>query len=537
MPKTFPDEPGRSWWRDGVLYQIYPRSYMDANGDGVGDLRGVIDRLDYLQWLGVDGIWLDPITVSPNADWGYDVSDYVDVDPELGTLADADELLAEAGARGIRVLLDLVPNHTSDQHPWFLDAKSSRTSKHRDWYVWADPRPDGSPPNNWVNSFDPRDPAWTLDETSGQYYLHNFLQAQPDLNWWNEEVRAAFDDIYRFWYDRGVAGFRLDVAHAVVKDRDLRDNPPSTEDDHPYTQMRGQRQTFNTMRPEVHEVLRRWRALADSYEPQRILVGETYVFEPNMLASFYGRGDEVNLAFNLMFLHANFGAVEIREIVEAAEALIPAGSQPTWAAGSHDNRRVATRWGDNDPMRTRAAMLTLLTLRGTPFIYYGDELGMPQSDVPVERVLDPVGIIHGPRIGRDGERTPMQWTAEPGAGFTGAAVEPWLPFGDPSACNVAQQQHDPDSMLSLTRDLIGLRNAIPELRSGAYATHPASSDALWAWSRGDRALVAINFSDAAQSVPDVNGAIRISSIRARDGEAVSDALHLEPWESAIVWRD
>jgi alpha-glucosidase len=536
MPQMPVDEPGRTWWRDGVLSQIYPRSYMDSNGDGIGDLRGIVERLDHLEWLGVDGIWLDPISVSPNKDWGYDVSDYCDVDPALGTLEDADELIAEAAARGIRVVLDMVPNHTSDQHPWFVDARSSRTSKHRDWYVWADPKPDGSPPNNWVNSFDPRDPAWTFDDATGQYYLNNFLPSQPDLNWWNDDVRDAFDDIFRFWYDRGVAGFRLDVAHAIVKDRELRDNPPSTKDDHPYTQLRGQRQEYNTMRPEVHEVLRRWRALADSYSPPRILVGETYVLEPEVLAAFYGAGDEVNLAFNLMFLHAKFTAPDIRTTVEIAEGLLPRGSQPTWAAGSHDNRRFATRWCGDDPKKTRAAIVMLLTLRGTPFLYYGDELGMPETEIPVERVLDPVGKVHGARIGRDGERTPMQWTAEPGAGFTRAGIEPWLPFGDPATCNVAAQRDDPASTLTLTRDVIAARKEIVDLRRGGYRTLPATADSLWVWARGEGTVVACNFGDERATVTDVRGTIRLSTIRERDGEAVSGSFALEPWEAAIVVR-
>jgi alpha-glucosidase len=536
MPEMPDDEPGRTWWRDGVLYQIYPRSYMDANGDGVGDLRGVTERLEYLEWLGVDGIWLDPISVSPNKDWGYDVSDYCDVDPALGTLADADELIAEAGARGIRVILDLVPNHTSDQHPWFVDARRSRTAAHRDWYVWADPKPDGSPPNNWVNSFDPRDPAWTFDDATGQYYLNNFLPSQPDLNWWNDDVRNAFDDIFRFWYDRGVAGFRLDVAHAIVKDRELRDNPASTKHDHPYTRMRGQRQEFNTMRPEVHEVLRRWRLLADSYVPGRVLVGETYVLEPAMLAAFYGADDEVNLAFNLMFLHAKFTAAEIRATVEIAEQFLPPDSQPTWAAGSHDNRRFATRWCGNDPAKTRAALAMLLTLRGTPFLYYGDEIGMPETDIPVDRVLDPVGKVHGPRVGRDGERTPMQWTADPGAGFTRGGVEPWLPVGDPATCNVAAQRADPMSTLTLTRDLIAARNEIPDLRRGSYRALPSSSDSLWAWSRGERVVVACNLGDERAVVPDVSGTVRLSTIRERDGEVLSGSVPLEPWEAVILVR-
>jgi alpha-glucosidase len=530
------DRPGRTWWRDGVCYQIYPRSFMDSNGDGVGDLRGIIDRLDHLQWLGVEGIWLDPITVSPNEDWGYDVSDYTDVDPALGTLADADELIEEAARRGIRVILDLVPNHTSDRHPWFVDARSARDARHRDWYVWADPKPDGGPPNNWVNTFDPGRSAWTYDERTGQYYLHNFLPSQPDLNWWNEEVRDAFDEIIRFWYDRGVAGFRLDVAHQIIKDRELRDNPPATEDDHWYVQLRGQRQTFNATRPEVHDVLRRWRRLCEQYDPPRILVGETYVFDPELLARFYGEGDELNLAFNLMFLHARFDADELRRCVETAERLIPAGCQPTWTAGNHDNRRFPTRWCEGDPALARAAMVLLMGLRGTPFLYYGDEIGMPDTEVPPERVLDPVGRFHGPRLARDPERTPMHWSAEEGAGFTRPGVEPWLPFGDFRSCNVADQRHDPDSMLSLTRDLIGLRDAIPDLRRGAYRTHPASSGSLWVWERGERMLVAVNLGAEPVTLAPIDGTIRISTIRARDEEEVDGRLHLEPKEALLAMR-
>ena len=426
------DEPDRTWWHDGVLYQIYPRSYMDANGDGVGDLRGIIERLDYLQWLGVDGIWLDPISVSPNTDWGYDVADYCDVDPALGTLADADELIAEAGRRGIRIVLDMVPNHTSDQHPWFVDARSSRDSEHRDWYVWADARPDGSPPEQLGQHLRPAcGRRGRFDDGTGQFYLHNFLPSQPDLNWWNEDVRAAFDAIYRFWYDRGVAGFRLDVAHTVIKDRELRDNPPSTADDHPYVRMRGQRQDvqLDAARKCTRCCAVGARSRTPTIHPASSSAKRT-CSSPRCSRRSTAQGDEVNLAFNLMFLHAKFDATEIRGIVDSAERLIPAGSQPTWAAGSHDNRRFATRWCGDDPRKTRAAMLMMLTLRGTPFLYYGDELGMPETEIPVERVLDPVGKIHGPRIGRDGERTPMQWTDAPGAGFTARGVEPWLPFGD-----------------------------------------------------------------------------------------------------------
>jgi len=278
---VFPNPHGlKSWWREGVLYQLYPRSFADSNGDGVGDLPGVVDRLEHLEWLGIDGIWLNPTMPSPNADWGYDVADYFGVHPELGTLADLDRLVAEAAARGIRILLDLVPNHTSDRHPWFLEARSSRESPRRDWYVWADPKADGSPPNDWTSVFD--GPAWTLDAGTGQYYLHQFLAEQPDLNWWNDRVREAFDEILRFWFARGIAGFRIDVAHSIVKDPELRD--PGIQ-------------------PGVHDVHRRWRALADSEEPQRILLGETHIRELEQMIAFYGTGeDELNLAFNLPFV-------------------------------------------------------------------------------------------------------------------------------------------------------------------------------------------------------------------------------------------
>jgi alpha-glucosidase len=284
----------RDWWRDAVLYQVYVRSFADGNGDGIGDLRGLTGRLDHLAWLGVDAIWLSPIHPSPNADWGYDVTDYDGVHSELGTLDDLDTLIAEGHRRHIRVLLDLVPNHTSDRHPWFVDARSSRTAAHRDWYVWEDSRADGSPPNNWVSSFG--GPAWTYDHSTGQCYLHHFLASQPDLNWWNAGVGAEFDGILKRWFDRGIAGVRIDVCHMIVKDRELRDNPPATEDDPPFLRLLGQRQVYDSGQPELHEVLRRWRAIAEAYDPPRLLLGETYVFDLADLASFYGSGNELALA-------------------------------------------------------------------------------------------------------------------------------------------------------------------------------------------------------------------------------------------------
>jgi alpha-glucosidase len=534
MPDMPPDRPGRTWWRDGVLYQIYPRSFVDTNADGIGDLRGITQRLDYLQWLGVEGIWLDPITVSPNADWGYDVADYCAVDPPLGTLADADELIAEAARRNIRVILDLVPNHTSDQHPWFLDSRSSRDSRHRDWYVWRDPTPDGSPPNNWVNAFNPSQPAWSFDEHTGQYFMNHFLPSQPDLNWWNPEVRDEFDRILRFWFDRGVAGFRIDVVHMMVKDRELRDNPPAQPDDHWFVRLRGQRQLYNACQPETHAVLRRWRAICEHYDPPRVLIGETHVHEYDLLASFYGRGDELNLAFNFLLIHAPFQAPLLREIVAGTEAALPSYGWPVYTLGNHDNTRFPTRWAGGDEKKARCALVLLMGLRGTPFLYYGDEIGMPDTPIPRERILDPVGIIFNGHYGRDPERTPMQWSDQPGLGFAPAGVEPWLPYGDGAACNVDAQRDDPNSFLSLTRDLIALRDEFPQLRTGGYGTIPASTGDAWAWRRDADVVVACNLGDAPATVDGVTGTIRIANDRARDGEPVAGTLALGPWEAVIV---
>jgi alpha-glucosidase len=452
------------WWQRAVLYQIYVRSFADSNGDGVGDLRGILERLDYLEWLGVDALWLSPVTVSPDKDWGYDVADYMDVQPVFGGLEAFDELVAEAGRRGIRIVLDLVPNHTSDQHPWFTEARASRDSARRDWYIWRDPQPDGSPPNNWRSSFGGGS-AWTLDSATGQMYLHSFLPEQVDLNWWNDEVREAMDEVMRFWLDRGVAGFRLDVAHAIVKDSELRDRPPDTET-HVMVDL-----------DETFAVLRRWRKLVESYEPERILIGETWVMDLARLAGFYGSGaDQLHLAFNFPFVFAPLEAEPLRGVVERSEELLPAGAWPAWTLSNHDIVRFPTRMCEGEERKARAALLALLTLRGTPVLYYGDELGLPQVEVPPERERD--------MDGRDGARTPLPWN--------GPWNDPWLPIGDNVAPVVAQRE-DPSSFLSFSRELIARRRSSPDLLEGAYETLPAPHG-VWAFRRGEGTVVAINLS-------------------------------------------
>jgi alpha-glucosidase len=520
------------WWQTGVLYQIYPRSFADSNGDGIGDLRGIIEHLDHLQWLGIDGVWLSSITASPNADWGYDVSDYCSVHPDFGTMADFENLVLEGRRRGIRVLLDLVPNHTSEQHPWFAASSSSRVSPMRDWYVWADPKPGGERPNNWVSSFG--GPAWTLDPATGQYYMHNHLAEQPDLNWWKDEVRAAFDDIYRFWFDRGVAGFRIDVCNGIVKDAKLRDNPPATEDDDFEAQLFGQRPVYNCNRPEVHEIIRGWRRLADSYEEPRTLIGETPV-KIDRLAAFYGDGtDQLHLAFNFPFLTAPFEASALRQVVEDTEAALPLGSWPAWTGSNHDMSRLGSRWAEGEERKIRVALLMLLCLRGTPVLYQGDEIGL--GDVPVDRehLRDPLGVRYWPAYkGRDAMRTPMQWSDGPNGGFTMAGVRPWLPLGELEGCNVEAQRRDPDSILALTRDLIYLRRGLSDLQRGRYETVSAK-DGLWAWRRGDRTTVVVNLSDQGARLDGLDGRIRICTDRSRDGEPFGDSLEVGPWEGTVA---
>ncbi len=471
-----------SWWRDGVFYQIYPRSFQDSNGDGVGDLPGITARLDHLNGrddsLGIDAIWLSPFYRSPMKDFGYDVSDYRDVDPAFGTLADFDRLLAEAHRRGIRVIVDLVPNHTSDEHPWFVESRSSTDNPRRDWYVWRAGR-NGAPPNNWRSWFEGVGPAWTRDERTGEWYLHHFLPGQPDLNWWNEGVRAAMDGVMRFWLDRGVDGFRVDVAHGLVKDPRLRGNPR--------VRVFGRPAPRDRDLDEVHEVHRRWRRVIDEY-PDRMAVGEVHVRDLRRLVRYYGRDDELQMPFNFHLLRQPWSAAGFRGVVDEWERLLPAHAWPNATLSNHDVVRHATRYGVE---RARVAAMLLLTLRGTPFLYYGEEIGMTNVPIPADRVVDVVG--------RDGERTPMQWDASPNAGFTSA--DPWLPVAaDLGRVSVAAQRGDPTSLLSLYRRLVRVRRGSDALRRGAYRVLP-SGPGVYAYERTaerERLVVVLNFTDRAQ---------------------------------------
>lgn len=521
------------WWQTGVIYQIYPRSFADSNGDGIGDLRGIIEHLGYLEWLGVGAIWVNPITASPNEDWGYDVSDYLSVHPELGTMADADELIAKAAQAGIRTIFDIVPNHTSDRHPWFEDALTNRAARFRDYYVWADPLEDGSPPNNWLSVFD--GPAWEYHEPTRQFYLHNFTDAQPDLDWWNERVRDEFDDILRFWFDKGVAGFRIDVAHSVVKDRELRDNHMTTEADHPHQRKLIQQQTYSMNRPEVHDIWRRWRKLCDTYDPERILIGETFVYDLRKWAEFYGDGtDELHLCFNFPFTLGEFDPEEMKKVVRVSEQLIPPAAWPAWMASNHDVMRAMTRWCEDDLDRSRLLLLLLMTLRGTPFIYYGEEIGMPDVAIQRDRLRDPIGIKRWPNDkGRDACRSPMQWSGEPGAGFSEPGVEPWLPYGDFESVNVETQRREVDTHLGFTRHLIRSRKEVPGLVLDSYE-ELESPQGSWVFRRGEQTVVALNFSDDVLTVEGVEGVVRLTTAPARIDEFAPGRIDLQPLQGVVV---
>jgi len=490
------------WWQGAVFYQIYPRSFADSDGDGIGDLAGIRAHLADLAWLGVDALWLSPFYPSPMVDFGYDISDYCDVDPLFGTLEDFDGLIADAHAVGLKVIVDWVPNHTSDRHPWFVDAASGRDSRHRSWYVWRDADPGGAPPNNWVAAFDLTAPAWTLDERSGQWYLHLFETAQPDLNWDEDEVVSAMHQVLRFWLERGVDGFRADVIHCIGKDPELPDDPPDVAGI-PHS-------ALNDV-PVTHHRLRDIRRIVDGYPGDRVVVGEVYLLSTAAVATYYGDGDELQLAFNFPPLYARWQDQAWAECIEATvEAFDPRGAWPTWVLSNHDNPRHRTRYdraaaflgeapestaGRSEP-RARAAAVLLMTLRGTSFLYQGEELGLLDAVIPPDRAVDPGG--------RDGCRAPIPWNGTADHGWTTPSGRgPWLPFPPESDIrNYAAQRADPSSVLHLYRRLIALRGREQALGRGRFELVETPGGVLgFVRTLGDeRWAVLVNFTDRVVSV-------------------------------------
>jgi alpha-glucosidase len=526
----------KDWWRYGVFYQVYPRSFQDSDGDGVGDVRGVIQRLPHLKMLGVDAVWLSPIFPSPMLDFGYDISDYTGIDPLFGAMRDFDALLETAHENNLKIILDLVPNHTSDRHPWFAESRSSCENPRRDWYIWRDGTPDGGPPNNWLSEFGGS--AWRYDEASGQYYYHAFLAQQPDLNWRNLKVREAIYDVMRFWLRRGVDGFRVDVIWHLIKDAEFRDNPPNPH----FVEGRPPNERILTRysadQPEVHDVIAEMRRVIDEFD-HRVLIGEIYL-PLHRLVAYYGNDlAGAQMPFNFTLLSTLWSARSIEKIIDDYEYVLPPGAWPNWVLGNHDRPRIASRVGRE---QARVAAMLLLTLRGTPTLYYGDEIGMHQVAIAPDQVRDPFEKnVPGLGVGRDGCRTPMQWDATVGAGFTTA--KPWLPLADDYITeNVANLDSDASSILSLYKALIALRRKLPQLETGAYQPVAAQGDILLYRRDGEggAVFVALNFGanpvSVASSSIGFEGEILLSTFLDRQGEQVQGTLDLRGNEGIALVR-
>jgi alpha-glucosidase len=523
------------WWQSGVIYQIYPRSFRDSDGDGVGDINGITARLDHCASLGVDALWLSPIFPSPMADFGYDISSYTGIAPIFGTLAEFDALLAAVKCRGMRLILDYVPNHTSDRHPWFQESRASRGSPKRDWYLWHDPAPDGGPPNNWLSNFGGS--AWQWDAQTAQYYYHAFLKEQPDLNWRNPAVVEAMHEVLRFWLRRGVDGFRVDVLWLLIKDDRWRDNPPNPQYTPAMQPFHSQLPLYTSDRPEVLDIVRGMRRIIDEFD-DRVLIGEIYLPLRRLMAYYGAQLDGVQLPFNFLLLQNAWNARDLSALIDRYEGALPRGGWPNWVLGNHDTSRIASRIG---PAQARVAAMLLLTLRGTPTMYYGDELGMANVPIPSSRVQDPFERnVPGKGLGRDPCRTPMQWDASAHAGFS--ASDPWLPLADDyREVNVAVEDGDPTSILSLYRRLLALRRAHPALCVGDYLPVAAGGDLL-AYVRhtaGERVLVALNLGAKAcalpADMPEGTWRFLLSTDLDRPGDGVMAAeLVLRPNEGVIA---
>lgn len=526
------------WWQQEVIYQIYPRSFQDSNADGIGDLNGIRMRLDYLAGLGIKAIWLSPIFPSPMADFGYDISDYKDIHPLFGTLADFDKLVHEIHARGMKLIVDLVPNHTSDRHPWFIESCSSRSNPRRDWYLWHNAQPDGSVPNNWLAAFGGS--AWTWHEQTQQYYYHAFLKEQPDLNWRNPQVQEAMFDVMRFWLDHGVDGFRIDVLWHLIKDASLRDNPPNP-DYQPHMATYDQLlPVYSTDQHEVHDIVGRMRKLLDQYD-NRMMIGEIYL-PIHKLVTYYGTANNgAHLPFNFQLISLPWSSKNISAAVQEYEAALPKDTWPNWVLGNHDQPRIASRVGYD---QARIAAMMLLTLRGTPTLYYGDELGMRDVPIPPHLIRDPQGLnMPDKNLSRDPARTPMMWNDHARAGFT-TASETWLPIDrNWRTINAAAQHKDPFSMLALYQKLIRLRQQEPALRLGSYA--PVHTDhQLFSYIRhhnGSPAfMVVLNLTHRTASFrPTINfqGTVEISTAHELEGQHVQNRIELAGDEGVIIKLD
>lgn len=478
------------WWKTAVFYQIYPRSFADSDGDGVGDLSGIISRLDYLQGLGVTALWVSPFFKSPMDDFGYDISDFRDVDPLFGSLDDARRLIAETHRRDMKIVFDLVINHTSDQHPWFIEARSSKDNPKHDWYIWK-PRTDPSTgrrlrrPNNWVSQFEFRSAWWDNPDTD-EWYLGTFTRHQPEVNMRNPELRGALYDVVRFWLDQGIDGFRMDVVNWYIKDEQFRSNPFSLNANPDIFQ----RHVYDRNQPESHEICREIRTIVDSYPGDRVLIGEIFAQDARIAASYQGNGtDELHLSFNMELLYLKWGARPFARALERWYSALPADGWPNITLSNHDQRRHGSRFRSRRPVLQKArleiAAMLLLTVRGTPFIYYGEEIGMTNARIPRKELKDPTGITFWPlQLGRDGERTPMQWTGDENAGFTAPGVTPWLRIHkNRTRVNVRDEEKDPASLLNWYRLLISIRAGHAVLREGAYTQLPGVGPSVVAFRR------------------------------------------------------
>jgi alpha-glucosidase len=522
------------WWQTGIIYEIYPRSFQDSNGDGTGDLRGIISRLDYLAWLGVRAIWIAPVYPSPMADFGYDITDHTGIDPLFGDMPDFDDLVRAVHSYDLKMLMDFVPNHTSSLHPWFTESRSSRDNPKRDWYLWHNAKKDESPPNNWLAMFGGS--AWEWDDKTSQYYYHGFLAEQPDLNWRNPEVRKAMYNIMRFWFDRGVDGFRVDALWHLIKDKRLRDNPVNPDYTDKMTDYDRLLPKNSTDQPEVFEIVREMRSICNIYK-DRMIIGEAYV-PLKRLVKYYGvDGNGCHLPANFMLILLPWEPETIAKAIKDYEAALPGKSWPNWVIGNHDQKRIASRIGIN---QAKNAAMLLLTLRGTPVLYYGDEMGMENVNIPEDEVMDPQGRnMPGKNLSRDPSRTPMQWSAEKNAGFTGN--RPWLRLDERfRSMNVEAQKADPDSILSFYRRLIRFRNKETCLTTGSYEFLYADTKLL-AFMRikeSTRFLVILNFTDTpCRFTTDkivLKGETEISTTREFEGSDIEGEILIDADQSVII---